>query len=173
MRPSTNPSYLRPLVALALIAAIAATLVYWPRRFQWLADGIIVPPCYASQFDNRNADSYWQPSRADVAIVARGIPAYVRSREGHACCLRAGRWRQLDQYVHIYIGVVEHGRKLIAVQLQHLSNYESVDVLWGRPRFITESWTTPISMCDGGDSRIFMSYDVASGTFTDLQTGGE
>ena len=165
MGPSPLTVRSRIFLAAALIAIVGATGAWWPHRFQWLADGIIVPPSRAYDFGYRAVDGYWRPSRAQVAAVARALPALVRSHEGRRGCLQEGRSEQLGEYVHIYTGIIADGRKLIAVQLEHRSHYEHLDLVDGKLQTVKQPWTTPIYVPNDGDNELDTRYDVAAGTF--------
>ena len=163
---------LRIFVAAVIVAAACAACAWWPRRFQWLADGIIVPPSRAYDFGYRLVDGYWQPSRAEVAVVARALPDFVRSKKDHWSCSTKARAGRLDEYVHIYTGIIDSGRKVIAVQLEHRSRYEHVELVHGELRTTKVPWTTPIYVPNDGDNELDTRYDVAAGTFDYLATHG-
>jgi hypothetical protein len=171
MGPSPLTVRLRIFVVAALIAVVCATSAWWPRRFQWLDDGIIVPPSRAYDFGYRLVDGYWQPSRADVAAVARALPELVRGKEGYGCSTMSGV-KRLDEYVHIYSGIIDGGRKVIAVQLEHGSRYEQTELVNGKLHTTKLPWTTPIYVPNDGDNELDARYDVAAGTFDFLATHG-
>ena len=157
-------------LVLALMIATAWHFGFAPRRFVWLANGIIVPPARAAEFypGNDPSEPYWMPTLADVARLERGLPAHLQSQAGKGCCLQPGTPRRLDDYVRIYVGMYEHGRRVIVVQLNQRNNYEAVgDFEPARP------WTQPLMVSDGGDSLMMTTWDVLDGTFHHFMTHGE
>src|SRR5262245_35285292 len=95
-----------------------------------------------------DADSYWVPTRAEVASIERSLPGLLARPS-----VRSPR-APVSEYFRQYVGVVANGRRLVYASFFHESSFKHFQSSW-RDRAVI--------MCDGGDHFWGIVFDVDSG----------
>jgi len=109
--------------------------------------------------DNRNPDSYWTPTEADVLALEAKLPAYLKTKIS-ADHYAYGLWDKLTNYRRQYVGYVIDGERFIYV------NYFC-------DSFNDDAWKTQLMMVmDGGECFFQVQYQLADQTFVSLSING-
>ncbi|MCG3141393.1 MAG: hypothetical protein HDKAJFGB_02674 [Anaerolineae bacterium] len=104
-------------------------------------------------------DGAWTPDAAMIAELETRLPAYLAQRQTEFSALKAPIAERLAQYKFQYWGEMQNDKRVIVV------NAFCADF---------EDWQTRrVFVLDGGDCFFQLKYDIASGTFFDLQVNGE
>jgi hypothetical protein len=104
------------------------------------------------------ADTFWTPSREDIARLEKLLPDYVKVNSPRYC---SNLYNKLTEYRFQYGGIVVNGRKLIYVNAFHVN-------IGG------ETWRTEfIGICDGACNAWGVEFDVESEIFSDINANGD
>ncbi len=123
--------------------------------------GVIVPeaiaPAFVAAFIGGGAEGYWTPQATEVARLESALGPYLRQA---ALARSPDLWQRLPEYTRQYVGLLDDRRQRILVNAF-------------RDDLGTDWRTTPVAVLDGGDCYFQVTYDVASGAFSDLTVNGE
>jgi hypothetical protein len=100
----------------------------------------------------------WIPGRDDVRAIEESLPAYIEGRQSSAPLAGTRVPAQLGRYYRQYCGTRTRPRQIL-VMFAHSGGADSVKWLDGQPHIVY----------DGGDSFFSVTYEVATGTFLNLQ----
>jgi hypothetical protein len=152
------------LLLAACSATAAPTAIPTPPRPAFFSSaawtGVIVPAELGDMFyrslTGQTAPRYWTPGEAQINDLEKALPAYLRDA---AQKRSADLWQKVAPYKRQYIGIVLDDQQLI-----YLNAMCSVD---------DDRWQTrPMIVMDGGDCFFNVTYDPASGQFSDLSING-
>lgn len=123
--------------------------------------GVIVSasnaPSFIRAFSGGRADGYWTPHTEDVARLEAALTPFLRlAVNGRSPDL----WQRLPEYTRQYVGIITGEREAILVN----AFCDDLGIDWR---------TTPVAVLDGGDCFFQVTYDIASGAFSDLMVNGE
>jgi hypothetical protein len=154
-------------LALSLLVGAAVTSVVYPapdsgeRRCRYPADGTYAAGPYVSgpKFDGVVVTwGSWIPGRDDVRAIEESLPAYIEGRQSSAPLAGTRVPAQLGRYYRQYCGTRTRPKQIL-VMFAHSGGADSVKWLDGQPHIVY----------DGGDSFFSVTYEVAAGTFLNLQ----
>jgi hypothetical protein len=123
--------------------------------------GVIVPAELGDRFyrnlTGQTALRYWTPERAQIDSLEQALPAYLRDAAPERS---ADLWSKVAPYKRQYIGIVRDEQQMIYVNAL-CSTFD-------------ERWRTePMMVMDGGDCFFSVTYDPATGQFSDLSINGD
>jgi len=113
------------------------------------------------------AQDIWQPSPGDIARLEKLLPDFMRRQKD-----LPRDYQPLHEYYRQYVGIVRGGKKVIGVNLAHVSFFESMAKVESYRGKTEELRKQPIMVEDGGAYFFHLQFDPATGTFSNLQFNG-
>jgi hypothetical protein len=154
-------------LALACLVGAAVTSVAYSvpdsaeRRCRYPVEGTYAAGPYVSGPEYRGVVvtwGRWVPDRDDVRAFEEVLPAYIKGRQSATPLAGTRVPTQLGRYYRQYCGTRTRPKQIL-VMFAHGGWADSAKWLDGQPHIVY----------DGGDSFFSVTYEVATGTFLDLQ----
>jgi len=110
-------------------------------------------------------DSFFTLTSNDVQKLENNFKKILNIR-AKDCCLLNGMIKNIENYCFQYVGFVINNKKYIYVNALKMESEEDLKTIY-------KDWkTSPIIICDGGDSFWGIIYDLETGLFTQLSING-
>ncbi len=110
-------------------------------------------------------DSFFNLTSNDVQKLENNFKKVLKIK-AKDCCLLNGMIKNIKNYCFQYVGFVINNKKYIYINALQMESVQDLKTIY-------KDWkTSPIIICDGGNSFWGVIYDLETGLFTQLSING-